>query len=378
MHDIRDSAKPLAGFMAIGVAWAAFFAQMPVIKAGVGASDAAYGLAVLWAALGAVAALWLAPLAQRLGGRWAVSFCTMMLAAALLGAGLVPTLWGLALMLLLLSAGSGVIDILVNAQVVDAEARSGRALMNLNHGLYSFAYAGAALSVGVLREAGWLPWQVFALMVLLFSVLALFAVQSPVPLEDTALQAPGGLPTKLVLLAGALVFFAFLVEAVTEGWSALHIERSLAGSAQQGALGPALLGLMMGVGRLSGHALAQFVSEARLMMLACVVTALGLAGAALAPTVLWALVSFALGGLGVSVLAPLALALVGRAVAPHLRLAVIGRVSVLGYGAFFAGPPMMGMIAQGYSLSVAFMSFAVMIGVVAVTLVPWLARESAG
>jgi MFS family permease len=85
---------------------------------------------------------------------------------------------------------------------------------------------------------------------------------------------------------------------------------------------------------------------------------------------------FALAGLGVSVVAPLTLALAARAVPQTVRLAVISRVSVLGYGAFFFGPPLMGLIAEGFSLSAAFMTVAVVIGVVAVTLVPMLARHS--
>ena len=375
--DISRSRKPLGGFIAIGLAWSAYFAQMPVIKAGVEASDRAYGLALLWASLGAVAAMWLAPWVQRRAGRFAVPLAIGVIAAGLLGAGLVPALWALAVMLLLLSAGSGVVDVLVNAEVADLEARSGRALMNLNHALYSFAYAGAALVVGMLRQGGWTPPQVFAGLLVLFALLARATMGKVVEVSADAPPAPDtALPASLVWLAGGLVFFAFLTEASAEGWSALHIERGLGGSAQQGALGPALMGLTMGIGRLSGHALARLVPEAGLMILACLVTAAGLAGAALAPSVAAALWSFALAGLGVSVLAPLTLALAGRAVPPQMRLAVIARVSVLGYAAFFAGPPLMGLIAQGVSLSAAFMTVAAVMAVVGMTLVPLLVRVS--
>lgn len=378
-QDIKASYKPLGGFAAIGLAWSAYFAQMPVVKAGVQASDGAYGFAVLWAAIGAVAAMWVAPLAQEHAGRYAVPLAICAIGLGLLGAGLVPTLWALAGMLFVLSAGSGVVDVLVNAQVAEIEARTGRTLMNLNHGLYSFCYAGAALGVGALRGAGWTPAEVFGTCSILFALLAWATIGSVSgdAVEDDAPAQVGALPKTLVWSAGILVFFAFLTEASAEGWSALHIERGLGGSAQQGALGPALLGLMMGVGRLSGHALARFMHETTLMIMACLLTALGLAGVALAQTVGMALICFALAGLGVSVVAPMTLALVARAVPRRLRLAVIARVSVLGYGAFFFGPPLMGLIAEGFSLSAAFMFVAVVIAVVAVTLVPFVARVSA-
>ncbi len=377
LQDISASRKPLAGFIAIGMAWSSFFAQMPVVKAGVNASDGAYGLAILWASIGAVLAMWLAPLALALAGRFAVCLAICAVGLSLFGAGMVPTLWALALMLAILSAGSGVVDVLVNAQVADIEARTGRSLMNLNHALYSFAYGGAALAVGFLRDADWTPVEVFALMLLLFALLAWTAIEGSVTVEVENTQETGsGLPMKLVLLAGALVFIAFLTEASAEGWSALHIERGLGGSAQQGAWGPALLGLMMGVGRLFGHGLAQYLREATLMMLACVLASLGLAGAAVAPTVGVALFSFALAGLGISVVAPLTLALVGRVVPKKIRLAVIARVSVLGYGAFFVGPPIMGLIAEGFSLSSAFLSVACVLAIFGVSVVPLLARAS--
>jgi MFS family permease len=374
--DIKHSVTPLGGFIAIGVAWAAYFAQMPVIKAGVGASDAAWGLAVLVSSLGAVAAMWLAPAAQAWAGRFAVPVSICAIGLALVAAGAAPALWLLAVAILVMAAGSGVIDVLANAQVAEIEDRTGRALMNLNHGIYSFAYAGAALAVGALRGAGWAPVEVFCAALLLFAGLAWMAVGRVVALAQPAPAAPAQMPARLVWLAGALVFFAFLTEAAAEGWSALHLERGLGASAQQGALGPALLGLMMGVGRLSGHAAARFVSQGRLMMIACVVTSAGLAGAALAPTVGIALFAFAVAGLGVSVLAPLTLALAGRAADPELRLAVISRVSVLGYGAFFFGPPLMGLISEGFSLSVAFMTVAVAIGLVGVSVVPLLTDAS--
>lgn len=378
LSDISASAKPLCGFIAIGLGWSAYFAQMPVVKGHVGASDGAYGIAVLCASLGALAAMWMAPFALSRAGRFAVPLAVAAIGLSLLGVGVVPSLWALALMLLVLSAASGIVDVLINADIAQTEAHSGRALMNLNHALYSFAYAGAALVVGVLREASWTPFEVFLAMLVPFGVLAWGSIGTAVETTQETQDGPAPhLPSALIWVAGALVFFGFLVEASAEGWSALHIERGLGGGPQQGAMGPALLGLMMGVGRLSGYALARFMPEPVLMMCACLVSAVGLIGAGLASTVGVALGFFALAGLGVSVVAPLTLALAGRAVPQRLRLAVISRVSVLGYGAFFVGPPLMGIVAQVFSLRTAFVSVAVLMAVVAITLVPLLGRMEA-
>ena len=68
LNDLYLSRKALAGFTVIGMAWATYFAQMPVIKADLGVSDATYGLLVLISALGAFGAIFLVPLSERLAG----------------------------------------------------------------------------------------------------------------------------------------------------------------------------------------------------------------------------------------------------------------------------------------------------------------------
>lgn len=375
-HDLYLTRKPLAGFVAIGIAWAVYFAHMPVIKANVSASDGAYGVAVFFAALGAIGAMWLAPLAQRWVGGKALPLAIVVVAFGMLAASFSSVLVILALAMLVASMGSGVTDVLINARVSEIEARSGRTLMNLNHALYSFAYAGAALLSGALREAQVDLWVIFTGLVVVLLTLAYAARDvSPNIEEDTGTGAIE-MPHRLVIMAGLVVLVAFLAEASSEGWSALHLERTLGGTPGEGAMGPALLGLTMGIGRLSGHGLARFMRDTTLMLVATLVSTCGLLIAGLAGSVPVALAGFALGGLGISVVAPLALAFVGRIVPDAARLAAISRASVLGYGAFFFGPPLMGLISQGFGLRSAFVVVAVLLAVTAIVLIPALARRA--
>ncbi len=377
IQDLKLSRRPLAGFAAIGFSWAVFFAQMPVIKADVGASDGVYGVVVLVAAFGALAAMWLAPLSQRLAGGMALPLGIAGVAVGMLGAGIAGGIVTLTLAMLLAAMGSGVTDVLVNARVAEIEARSGRSLMNLNHALYSFAYAGAALMTGVLRNAGLAPVAIFAGLAVVLVFLAVATRDVTPDLEDEADIAAAVLPQRLVWMAGGVVLIAFLAEASAEGWSALHLERTLGGTPAQGALGPAMLGLCMGTGRLFGHALAQFMRDTVLMTLATLVAACGLLVAGLAGSVGLALAGFALTGLGISVVAPLALAFVGRNVPPAARLAAISRASVLGYAAFFFGPPLIGLIAEGFGLRASFVVVAFVLALTALILPPALGRRSA-
>ena len=219
------------------------------------------------------------------------------------------------------------------------------------------------------------------IFLILFVVLGLLALaardRTPKLGEDGTELIPGQMPHAVVILVGLVVLTAFLAEAASEGWSALHLERTLGGTPGEGALGPAMLGLTMGIGRLFGHGLSLIIRDTQLMLLATLFSAAGIAIAGLAPSVPLALLGFALGGLGISVVAPLALGLLGRAVPASVRLAAISRASVMGYGAFFLGPPLMGLVAEGFGLRAAFVLVAVILGLTSVVVMPALARRSA-
>ena len=376
--DLYLSRKPLAGFLAIGAAWSVYFAQMPVIKAQVGASDGAYGMALLLAAFGAFAAMWLAPACRRFAGDLAMPLGICVIAFGMLGAGFSGGLVTLTLAMMIASMGSGVVDVLVNARVSEIEEDSGQALMNLNHALYAFAYAAGALVTGALRQAGVTPVPIFTLLLIALLVAAWSARDEIPPIDSQNSDTTAAFPVVLVLLTGGIVLMAFLTEASTEGWSALHLERTLGGGPGHGALGPAALGLMMGIGRLGGHALSNWISDTKLMMIATLVSASGVALAGMAPTLLIALIGFSIAGLGISVVVPLAMALIGRVVPQSQRMTAISRVSVIGYGAFFFGPPLMGLVAEGFGLRMAFVSIAVLLAVTAVVLIPAMARRAGG
>lgn len=376
-RDLFLSRKPLAGFFAIGAAWATYFAQMPVIKANVGASDGAYGVALLIASSGAIMAMWLAPLFQRMFGGMAMTLGIAIVALGMFASGMSSTLALLVFGMALAAIGSGVVDVLVNARVSEIEESSGRSLMNLNHALYSFAYAGAALLTGALREAEVGTGTIFVLLTATLGLLALAAHDRAPRIEDEGAEVlKGEMPHAFVIFAGLVVMAAFLAEAASEGWSALHLERTLGGTPGEGALGPAMMGLTMGIGRLSGHWLAKRLRDTTLMLAAMLLSAAGLFLAGVAGSVGVALTGFALAGLGISVVAPLALALVGRVVPADLRLAAISRASVLGYGAFFFGPPLMGLVSQAFGLRSAFVLVAAVLSITALLLLPALGRRS--
>ncbi|MGB1035036.1 MAG: MFS transporter, partial [Primorskyibacter sp.] len=380
LSDLVLCRRPAASFAQIGVFWGAFAAQVPPLKAQAGLSDSGFGLVMLVTAAGGVIAMSAAPWLDRKLGARALMVMSLILTCVVLLPGLAQgwVFFMLAMLLATMSVGS--LDVLMNARVSQIEARVGHALMNLNHAMFSFAYAGGALLAGLLREAGTTPLPIFALVAGI--VLALVPLtrgaepvsQSGIPAANSAsspsadpasefttsppMAPPMGLPWGIVLPIGMIVLIAFLSENATEAWSALHLERNMGAGAATGALGPAILGLTMGVGRLTGQIASQRLPEAQVIWWASVMTALGAALAGWAQSLALGYLGFGLLGLGVSVVAPLAFAWVGRMVRPDLRTLAISRVAAIGYSGFFIGPPVMGFLSDGFGLHISFSAIA--------------------
>jgi len=360
LNALSLSRRPATAFVVVGIFWGGFAAYVPVIKAQLGASDALFGTLLLGSATGLVSAMWLAPQADRILRARGMQVGAVLLALAWLVPGQVTLPMVFALSMAFVGLASGLLDVIMNARVSELEAKHNRPLMSVNHAMFSVAYALGALVVGFTREAGLPPTPVFAG----FGVIALLAL--PLMRMDVTYVAPdagyaGKYPLWPIILCGAIVLVAFMSEATVEAWSALHVERTLGGGAAQGALGPAMLGITMAVGRFSGQVVAERLREVPVVIGASVISASGAVIAALAPTTLAAYVGFGVLGLGVSVIGPMGLALVGKIVPPHLRTEAISRTAVIGFSGFFFAPMLMGLMSEAFGLRIAFVAVAVLL-----------------
>lgn len=375
--DLWMARAPIAGFCAIGVVWGSIAALVPDLKQQVGLSDGAFGTAMLVAACGTLCAMVLSPWADRRMDCRAMMILIVILAACVLLPGQAVG-WGLfALAMLAVSMASGTLDVVLNVRLSAYEARGGRPLMNLGHGMFSVAYALAAFATGLLREAGFGPPVILGLGALV--LLGLARVSAGDRVGSQTGQAPPlatPVPPGLVVLGGAILLVAFMSEQAIEGWAALHLERGLGASPAGGALGPTILGLTMALGRFGGQWIIRYLDEPRLISLACAVAAAGTGIAAFAPTVALAYLGFAIAGLGVSVVVPMAYAWIARLVDADKRARVISRISVIGYAGFFIGPPMMGGLSEWSGLWLSFSAIALTLIVVPVVLVPVLSRRT--
>lgn len=372
-------ARPAIGaFAAMGVLWGTFAAVLPDLKLMLGVDEAQLGLLIFCTPIGAISAMLVAPAFGAAMGRAALPLAVGLMALAFALPGQASVWWLFPLAMACAGAATGLTDVLMNARVAAIETQRGLHLMNLAHAAYSFGYAGGAVLTGVLRGAGWGPDWVMGTMAALGLAFATLSIERDGRIDG--LRKPrDGTAAKLgwvPVIGGGMVLIAFMTENAAENWSALHIEKTLGGSPEEGALGPAMLALTMGFARLGGQWLAGRVDPFTLLRLGAVVAAAGALVVALAGVPAVAYLGFVVMGVGASVLAPTAFSLVGQLSADAARARAIARATLLGYFGYFFGPPLLGVIAGTFGLRFAFVWAACLVAMVFV-LAPILKRQRA-
>jgi len=129
-------------------------------------------------------------------------------------------------------------------------------------------------------------------------------------------------------------------------WGALHLSQDLGAGPGTAAAGYAVFALAMTVGRLSGTAVVQRFGAARALIAGGTTATAGMLLGALAPTAWWACAGFAVAGLGLANIFPIALARAGETGGPD----GVAVASTVGYGGMLLGPPAIGFLAEAGGL----------------------------
>ena len=116
------------------------------------------------------------------------------------------------------------------------------------------------------------------------------------------------------------------------------------------AAGYAVFSLTMATGRLAGDWLRMKIGSVNLVRLGGAIAAAGLAAGLAAGGVVPTLLAFACAGAGFSTIFPITLSAAGHKVASQTGVAA---VTGIGYLAFLAGPPAIGLLADAMTLRVA-------------------------
>jgi MFS family permease len=346
-----------AVFMLNGLLFGSWAARIPAVRDHVGAADGALGIALAFLALGAIVAMPLAgSIAVRVGSRRATRLALLVSASALAVVAQAPSLPALCALTFLLGAGSGALDVTMNAHGVAVERRYGRPILSGLHAAFS---AGGLLGAGLGALAAAAGLGVRPHLALSAAVaIAVGAVWSRRLLPGHEDAAAAGehprfvRPPRRLWALGVLAFACLLVEGAAADWSAVYLRDDLGASAGAAALGFTAFSATMVVGRLFGDALVARFGPVAVVRGGGLVAAAGFGLALLAATPVAAFAGLACLGAGMAGVVPVVFRASGRVegIPPGIALAA---VSSTGYLGFLVGPTLIGGASELAGLPVA-------------------------
>ncbi|WP_030610505.1 MFS transporter [Streptomyces sclerotialus] len=343
-------------FLVHGSVTGNFATRVPWIQEHTGVSAGQLGLALAFPAIGASLAMPLAGrISHRFGTRTALRGLLALWTLSLILPALAPDLYTLCGALLVYGATAGMSDVAMNALGVEVEQRLDKPIMSGLHGMWSVGALLGSAAGTVAAHAGTDARLHLGLAAGVLTVLGAVCCQGVPDLRSAADEHPPprfALPPKSALVIGAVGFCAVFAEGASLDWSAVYLRDVLGTSAGLAAGSTTAFACTMAVARLAGdHVVARFGAVRTVRAGGVLATAGGLL-IVVARHPAMAVAGFALIGLGIAVVVPLAFAAAGRS-GPAPSQAIAG-VATITYTSGLIAPSAIGSIAQATSLTGSF------------------------
>lgn len=343
-----------------GLAFASWVSRLPAVREALDLSNGQLGLLLLCLSLGSVLGLPTSgPLVARVGPARAVLYGVLAV-----GAGLLLVSTGVAsgrvavtgVGLALTGLGIGTWDVAMNVAGADVERRLDRTLLPRLHAGFSVgtvvgALLGAAAAATTIDvQVQLLATAVVTTVAAVLCLRAFFPVTPPHENAPAALRVADAWREPRTLLLGVLVLCFAFVEGTANDWLALALVDGHAADDAVGALGFAGFVVAMTAVRTVGGTLLARHGRPAVLRATAVLAVAGLLLVVLAPGLPLALLGTLLWGAGAALGFPVGMS--AAADEPHGAAVRVSVVSSIGYTAFLAGPPLVGLLAEPERLGI--------------------------
>ncbi len=322
--------------------------KIPVFAEKLGLSEGELGLMILVFGVGSILAMPLTGIfnarygSTKVGKAAALMFLPMLILLTLSNA-----IWLAACVLFLFGGLMASMDVSMNANTVAVEKVEHRAIMSSCHAFWSLGgLLGAGMGGYLIETIGPLGHAVFATL-----LAGLFlAVGFPRLVEDTPTGEQKSqkirLPmTPLPWLIGVVALFSMIPEGAIMDWSALYLRNERGVDIALAGFGFAAFQLSMTTMRFAGDLVRDRLGGVKTMRICAVLSVTGLLLAGLAPSTPLIILGFAIAGLGISNMVPIAFSAAGNlpGMAPGIGLSV---TTTLGYSGILVAPSLIGFLAE--------------------------------
>lgn len=352
----RDVVAAAGLFFAFGVLSATWISRIPAIAARLDLGPARLGLALLGLPVGSVAASLLVPRLVHGNARGLVMVGMPLTAAGLVLPGFAADLPTLAVALAGFGAASGVLDVSLNTHAAHVERALARSVFGRLHGMWSLgalvgAGGGTAAAAGSVS-----PRTHFLLTAAVVGVgtvpLLTRLMREPVHGDGGSTAHRGWSRDRAVVVFAVVALAGLVMEVAAGDWSGVFV-RTVVGAGPAASAAPfAVFSVLHLTVRLVGDRFVTRGSRESLLTVALGLSAAGMILFVVSTTTVFAFLSIALVGAGVSLVFPMALAGAGqvRGVSSANGVATAAGTSYAGWA---AAPPLIGLLAGAVGLRLA-------------------------
>lgn len=353
-------------FFIAGALFATWGIHVPTVKLHYGLGEQALAMAMLASGVGAVLTLTQAGRIVGNQGARRMAILSGVLCAASLAAVLASADYVVLLALMVVfGIGMSLLDVSINAAASELERLRSRNLMSGFHAMFSLGgmvgagLGSALLSHGMAPGTHLVGTSLGSLVVVVLAGLVMLRTVAGSSQEGHGFALPGG----ILGLLGVLAAVGLIAEGAMYDWSVLYMSQELHSSPDFAALAYASFSAAMAAARFGGDWIRDRVKPAVLMSSSAALAAVSMAAVLLIADPIVTLVGFALVGLGFANVVPVLFGTAAKMDAnPAHGIAVVASV---GYFGMMAGPPLIGVIAEHWSLPVGLASVAVFAAILA-------------
>lgn len=299
------------------------------------------------------------------GSKVVVKVTALLLLPMLLVLSWAPNVWTAAAALFLFGGFVGAMDVAMNANAVAVERSMRRAIMSSCHAFWSLGgLIGSAIGGYLIGHWGiFVHAEVATVLGIIFLIAAWPIIFSDQPHPGEA-KTKARLPLiPLPWLLGVIALFCMVPEGAVLDWGALYLRQEFGATATLSGFAFAAFSLTMSVMRFAGDVVRDRFGAVNTLRVSTVIAIVGMLMAALSPDAALAILGFALCGIGISNMVPIAFSAGGNipGLQPGIALSV---VTTLGYSGMLVAPSAIGFAAEHIGFSAVFMMLPVLLVVV--------------
>lgn len=345
------------------------YPRIPDIQQALGLSEGALGLALMGQPVGAlVIFLFSSRLIERFGPKLILIAALPMLAVGNLMLAMAPNLTTITVFFALFGATFAVSNVAMNVEADRVEATTGARVMTRCHGMWSFGFLTASMIGVAARGFDISTFWHFAGVLPIILVATLLII---VPMQPSDERKHSGKVKKRITLPTlgtiALVGFglsAVMIENGTRAWSVIYMRDTFDAAAWVDTLTLPAFMVSMSLMRLFSDGLIQRLGAVRTAASFLAIALIGELFVIFAQNLWHALTGFALLGVGISVVYPLAVSAAARLSDRSASENVAGFTMGMGLVMLLI-PGMMGYVADEFGIR---MSFGILLPMIAISL----------